>query len=88
MCTVGLFLGKANDGKSTFTFAKTIISNSRFFFCLDQYYLNNTDFTYNMSAVNGVFYTTVAVTILFSLASLFGVIGSITVSNPHYMHTQ
>ncbi|KAI8079353.1 hypothetical protein BDF21DRAFT_419939 [Thamnidium elegans] len=44
----------------------------------DQSYLNNTDFTYNMTAVNGVFYTTVAVTILFSLASLFGVIGSIT----------
>lgn len=64
------------------------LSNYRFFFCLDQYYLNNTDFTYNMSAVNGVFYTTVAVTILFSLASLFGVIGSITVSNPHdiYAH--
>ncbi|KAI9362176.1 hypothetical protein BD770DRAFT_382103 [Pilaira anomala] len=41
-------------------------------------YLETPDITYNMNAVNGVFYTAIAFSIIFAIASLFGVVGSIT----------
>lgn len=33
-----------------------------------------------MRIVNGIYYTSIAVSIIFALASLFGVLGSVTVS--------
>lgn len=40
----------------------------------------------DMKVVNGIYYTAIGVSIVFALASLFGVLGSVTVSEISALH--
>ncbi|CAO3621881.1 unnamed protein product [Mucor hiemalis] len=62
-CTVGLFMAKANQ-ESFYSYLSEHAPT-----------LNNAD---SKKVTDGVLYTSIAVSILFSLTSLFGVLGSIT----------
>lgn len=49
---------------------------------IDEHYFQNINYhEYSNKAADGVQYTAIGVCILFSLASLFGVVGSITVNS-------